>query len=143
MEIRYATPRPLAAADEHALGISLMDLDELMGWADVLSLHCPLTDETRGLISRARIDAMRPEAVLVNTARGGVVDEPALIAALADGRIAGAGLDVFADEPHVPEALRALPNVVLTPHIADATPGAEVALIAHCARVVLDTLDAG
>ncbi|MCX6391693.1 MAG: D-glycerate dehydrogenase [Actinobacteria bacterium] len=143
MEIRYATPRPLSSADEHALGISLMDLDELMGWADVISLHCPLTDETRGLITRARIDAMRPDAVLVNTARGGVVDQDALIAALVERRIAGAGLDVFAAEPHVPPVLRALPNVVLTPHIADATPGAEAALIAHCARVVLDTLDAG
>ncbi|MEI6689443.1 MAG: NAD(P)-dependent oxidoreductase [Thermoleophilia bacterium] len=143
MEIRYATPRPLSSTDEHALGISLMDLDGLMGWADVISLHCPLTDETRGLISRERIDAMRPDAVLVNTARGGVVDQEALIAALVERRIAGAGLDVFAAEPHVPPVLRELPNVVLTPHIADATPGAEAALIAHCARVVLDTLDAG
>ena len=143
MEIRYATPRPLSSADEHALGIALMDLDELMSWADVISLHCPLTDETRGLITRERIDAMRPDAVLVNTARGGVVDQDALITALVERRIAGAGLDVFAAEPHVPPALRTLPNVVLTPHIADATPGAEAALIAHCARVVLDTLDAG
>ena len=143
MEIRYATPRPLATADEHALHVTHMELDDLMAWADVISLHCPLTDETRGLITRARIDAMRPDAVLVNTARGGVVDQDALIAALVERRIAGAGLDVFAAEPHVPPELRALPNVVLTPHIADATPGAEAALIAHCARVVLDTLDAG
>ena len=143
MEVRYATPRPLAADDEHALHVTRMELDDLMAWADVISLHCPLTDETRGLITRERIDAMRPDAVLVNTARGGVVDEEALIEALVERRIAGAGLDVFAAEPHVPPALRALPNVVLTPHIADATPGAEAALIAHCARVVLDTLDAG
>lgn len=143
MEVRYATPRPLPAAEEQALGVERMDLDELMAWADVVSLHCPLTDETRGLITRERIDAMRPDAVLVNTARGGVVDEEALIDALAERRIAGAGLDVFAAEPHVPPALRALPNVVLTPHIADATPGAEAALVAHCARVVLDTLAAG
>ncbi|MGI9188430.1 MAG: 2-hydroxyacid dehydrogenase [Gaiellales bacterium] len=142
MEVRYATPRPLSAADEHALGITLMELDALMGWADVISLHCPLTDETRGLITRDRIDAMRSNAVLINTARGGVVDEVALVDALTARRIAGAGLDVFAAEPHVPPALRALPNVVLTPHIADATPGAEAALIAHCARVVLDALDA-
>jgi len=143
MEIRYATPRPLTADDEHALRVTRMELDELMAWADVISLHCPLTDETRGLITRERIDAMRPDAVLVNTARGGVVDQDALIAALTERRIAGAGLDVFAAEPHVPTALRALPNVVLTPHVADATPGAEAALIAHCARIVLDTLDAG
>ena len=143
MEVRYATPRPLPAEEERTLGVERMDLDELMAWADVVSLHCPLTDETRGLITRERIDAMRSDAVLVNTARGGVVDEEALIDALAERRIAGAGLDVFAAEPHVPPALRALPNVVLTPHIADATPGAEAALVAHCARVVLDTLAAG
>ena len=142
MEVRYATPRPLPADEERALGVALMDLDELLGWADVVSLHCPLTDETRGLITRERIGLLRPDAVLVNTARGGVVDEAALIEALAERRIAGAGLDVFAAEPHVPAALRSLPNVVLTPHIADATPGAEAALVAHCARVVLDALDA-
>lgn len=142
MEVRYATPRPLPADEERALGVALMDLDELLGWADVVSLHCPLTDETRGLITRERIARLRPDAVLVNTARGGVVDEAALIEALVERRIAGAGLDVFAAEPHVPPALRSLPNVVLTPHIADATPGAEAALVAHCARVVLDALDA-
>jgi lactate dehydrogenase-like 2-hydroxyacid dehydrogenase len=141
MEIRYATPRPLPAAEEHALHVTRMDLDDLMGWADVISLHCPLTDETQRLISRERIGAMRPDAVLINTARGGVVDQEALIEALVARRIAGAGLDVFAAEPHVPPVLRTLPNVVLTPHIADATPGAEAALIAHCARVVLDQLD--
>ena len=141
MEVRYATPRPLSATDERDLELSLMDLDALMGWADVISLHCPLTAETRGLISRERIGRMRPDAVLINTARGGVVAEEALIEALVAGRIAGAGLDVFAAEPQVPQALRSLSNVVLTPHMADATPGAEAALIAHCARVVLDTLD--
>ncbi|MFM7246437.1 MAG: NAD(P)-dependent oxidoreductase, partial [Actinomycetota bacterium] len=82
-------------------------------------------------------------AVLVNTARGGVVDQDALVAALAEGRLGGAGLDVFADEPHVPPELRALPHVVLTPHVADATPGAEAALIAHCAAEALALLDAG
>ena len=143
MEVRYATPRPLPAAEEEALGVTRMELDELLAWADVVSLHCPLTDETRGLLSRERIALLRPDAVLINTARGGVVDEPALIEALAARRLAGAGLDVFAAEPHVPPALRALPNVVLTPHIADATPGAEAALVAHCAQVVLDALDAG
>ncbi len=141
MTIRYATPRPLAAADEGDLGIEHMDLDALLAWADIVSLHCPLTDETRGLLSAERIARMRPDAVLINTARGGVVDEAALVAALVGGRIAGAGLDVFVDEPHVPEALRALPNVVLTPHIADATPGAEAALVAHCAAEVLAALD--
>lgn len=142
MDVRYASPRPLGAADEAALGVARLELDELLAWADVISLHCPLTDETRGLIGREQIALLRPGAVLINTARGGVVDQDALIEALVERRIAGAGLDVFAAEPHVPPALRALPNVVLTPHIADATPGAEAALVAHCARVVLDTLAA-
>lgn len=142
MDVAYATPRPLAADEEQRLGVRLMDLDELMGWADVVTVHCPLTDETRGLISRERIARMRPEAILVNTARGAVVDEAALVEALVARRIAGAGLDVFADEPRVPAALLRLPHVVLTPHNADATPGAEAALLGHCARVVLETLDA-
>lgn len=142
MEVRYASPRPLDATRERELGVEHMGLRDLMGWCDVLSLHCPLTDETRGLLTRELIDALRPDAVLVNTARGGVVDEQALIDALVEGRLGGAGLDVFADEPRVPAALRALPNVVLTPHIADATPGAEAALVAHCAQVALDALDA-
>ena len=142
MDVRYATPRRLSAAQEAALGITHSDLNELLGWADVLSLHCPLTEETRGLLTRERIALLRPEAVVINTARGGVLDQEALVEALAERRLGGAGLDVFCDEPHVPPALRALPNVVLTPHIADATPAAEAALIAYCARVVLDVLDA-
>ena len=140
MEVRYATPRPLPDVHEQELGVTLMDLDELMGWADIVSLHCPLTDETRGLITRERIARLRPDAVLINTARGAVVDEAALVEALVERRIAGAGLDVFADEPHVPAALLGLPHVVLTPHIADATPGAERRLVEHCVRVVLETL---
>ncbi len=141
MTVRYATPRPLTPTDEAELGVEHMDLDELLAWADIISLHCPLTDETRGLISRERLAAMRPDVVLINTARGGVVDEAALVDALVEGKLGGAGLDVFADEPHVPEALRRLPHVVLTPHIADATPGAEAALIGHCAAEVLAALD--
>ena len=143
MEVAYATPRPLPADEERELGVRLLELDELMAWADVVTVHCPLTDETRGLISRERIARMRPDAILVNTARGAVVDEEALVEALVERRIAGAGLDVFADEPRVPAALLDLPHVVLTPHNADATPGAEAALVAHCSRVVLDVLAAG
>lgn len=142
-ELAYATPRRQPAAVEAAHGIRHLPLDELLAWADIVSLHCPLTDETRGLIDARRIGLLRPGAVLVNTARGGVVDQDALVAALAEGRLGGAGLDVFADEPHVPPALRALPHVVLTPHVADATPGAEAALIAHCAAEALALLDAG
>jgi lactate dehydrogenase-like 2-hydroxyacid dehydrogenase len=89
--------------------------------ADVVSLHVPGGGGNRALISGELIAGMKPTAYLVNTARGDVVDEAALAAALADGRIAGAGLDVYADEPRVPEALRRLPNVTLLPHIGSAT----------------------
>ena len=141
MDVRYATPRRLAPEREAELRIEHSELDDLLGWADVVSLHCPLTDETRGLLTRERIALLSPEAVVINTARGGVIDQDALVEALVEQRISGAGLDVFRDEPHVPLALRELQNVVLTPHIADATPGAEAALIAHCAGVVLDVLN--
>jgi len=97
------------------------DLGMLLETADVVSLHCPLTPETRHLIDAAALARMGPTAVLVNTARGQIVDESALVAALRDGKIAGAALDVYEHEPDVSPALLALENVVLTPHIASAT----------------------
>jgi glyoxylate reductase len=96
------------------------DLEELLRESDVVSLHTPLTGETTGLISRERLALMRDGATLVNTARGAVVDEDALVDELVSGRLS-AGLDVFVHEPRVPDALRGLPNVVLTPHIGSAT----------------------
>jgi lactate dehydrogenase-like 2-hydroxyacid dehydrogenase len=96
-------------------------LDELLAAADVISLHCPLTPETRHLIDARALAAMRPTAVLVNTARGPIVDERALAAALRAGTIAGAALDVFEDEPRVTPELLELENVVLTPHLGSAT----------------------
>jgi glyoxylate reductase len=88
---------------------------------DVLSIHCPRTAETAGLVSAARLALLRRHAVVVNTARGGIVDEAALAAALADGRIAAAGLDVYDGEPKVNPALLNLENVVLAPHLGSAT----------------------
>lgn len=96
-------------------------VEDVLREADFVSLHCPGGAENRGLISAERIALMKPSAILVNTARGEVVDEPALIEALRERRIAGAGLDVYAEEPKVPEALRALENVVLLPHLGSAT----------------------
>ena len=98
--------------------------DALLSSADVVSLHLPLTPETRGLIGSDAIAAMKPGAVLINTARGGIVDEPALAAALREGRLGGAALDVFATEPLTAEAaevFRDVPNLILTPHIAGVT----------------------
>ena len=97
-----------------------LPLDELLRAADIVSLHLPLTPETQGLLSRELLALLRDGATLINTARGAIVDEDALVDELVSGRIS-AGLDVFADEPRVPERLRELPNVVLTPHIASAT----------------------
>jgi lactate dehydrogenase-like 2-hydroxyacid dehydrogenase len=97
------------------------DLLALLAGADVVTLHCPLTPETRHLLDAAALAAMKPTAVLVNTARGPVVDETALVRALQSGGIAGAALDVFEHEPSVPDELLGLENVVLTPHIASAT----------------------
>jgi phosphoglycerate dehydrogenase-like enzyme len=92
-------------------------LDELLARADVVSLHLPLTEATRGIVGAAELARMPAHAVLVNTSRGGLVDEPALVAALRSGSIRAAALDVFADEPRLPHGLAELPNVVLTPHI--------------------------
>lgn len=110
-------------------------LDELLASSDVVSLHVPLTEETRGLISRERLALMQDGATLVNTARGAVVDEEALVTELVSERIS-AGLDVFADEPRVPDALLNLPNVVLTPHIASATSETRAAMT----RVLVDNV---
>ena len=103
-------------------GRSAVELDALLQTSDVVSLHCPLTPETRHLIDAAALARMRPTCVLVNTARGSIVDEPALVAALRDGTIAGAALDVYEQEPEVSAGLLELENVVLTPHVASATP---------------------
>ncbi|HEX2591277.1 MAG TPA: 2-hydroxyacid dehydrogenase [Rhizomicrobium sp.] len=104
-------------------GAEYVPLDDLIARADIISLHCPLTPETTGLISRERLAQMKRGSILVNTARGGLVDEAALIDALKSGHLAAAGLDVFAQEPTAKDnPLFALSNVVLMPHIAWLTP---------------------
>ncbi len=105
---------------------------------DILILSCPGGAATRGLVNAAVLDALGPRGVLINVARGSVVDEEAFIAALEEGRIAGAGLDVFANEPHVPERLRRLPNVVLQPHAASGTFETRDKM----AQLVVDNLEA-
>jgi len=112
-----------------------LPLDELLRTADVVSLHLPLTPETDGLVSRERLALLQDGATLVNTARGAIVDEHALVEELVSGRIS-AGLDVFAAEPRVPERLLELPNVVLTPHVASAT----VETRAEMTRVLVDNV---
>jgi phosphoglycerate dehydrogenase-like enzyme len=120
----------------------LVDLPTLLERADAISLHLPLTRGTRGLIDARRLAAMRPTAVLVNTSRGGLVDEGALQRALADGRLRAAALDVFADEPAVPPGLAALPNVILTPHIAGLSERSIARMTERATQHVIDVLRA-
>jgi phosphoglycerate dehydrogenase-like enzyme len=112
--VRLLIADPAATA---AAGAEVVGLDELLARADVVSLHAPLNAGTRKLIGAAELARMRPEAILVNTSRGGLVDEAALAAALRDGSIRAAALDVFSDEPAIPSVLRSRPDITLTPHI--------------------------
>jgi glyoxylate reductase len=115
-------------------------LDELFATADVVSLHCPLTAETRGLVNAARLALMKPTAILVNTARGGIVDEPALIEALTAGRIFAAALDVYANEPAIDPRLLTCPRLTLAPHIGSATTETRTAMAQLCADAVIAVL---
>jgi lactate dehydrogenase-like 2-hydroxyacid dehydrogenase len=118
---------PRALADELALE-RCATLQTLLARSDVVSLHCPATSETRHLISDAALGFMQPHAFLVNSARGDIVDESALVRALTDGTIAGAALDVFENEPAVSQELLRLPNVVLLPHLGSATEESRTAM---------------
>jgi len=116
------------------------DLDQLLAESDFVSLHCPLTEETHHLLDERRIALMKPTAVLVNTARGPVVDEAALVAALRDGAIAGAGLDVYENEPTLAPGLEDLPNVILLPHIGSATYATREVMGRIAAQSIVDVL---
>jgi glyoxylate reductase len=133
--IGRAVARRASGFDLDVIYTRATPLDELLVQADIVSLHTPLNAETTGLISRERLALLRDGATLLNTARGAVVDEDALVDELESGRIS-AGLDVFVHEPHVPERLRGLPNVVLTPHIASATKETRAAMT----RIVVDNV---
>jgi lactate dehydrogenase-like 2-hydroxyacid dehydrogenase len=129
MKVIFHDPYPPSAEVAAALGAEPRgSLEEVLREADFVSLHCPATPETRHLMNRDRFALMRPEAYLVNTARGDVVDEAALVEALQAGRIAGAGLDVYEKEPQVTQALLAMDNVVLLPHLGSATQETRVAM---------------
>ena len=121
---------------------AVADLDKALPRADFVSIHCPKTDETVGMFNTVRLRLMKPSAYLINTARGGIVDETALYDALASGRLAGAGLDVFAQEPPpVGEALHSLPNVIMAPHVAGVTYEAVDRMSEQTARNILSALD--
>lgn len=122
MEVVYHNRHRLPASLENMLGASFeADLDRLVAEADVLTLHCPAAAETHHLLDARRLATMKPSAFVINTARGDLIDEEALIAALEGGKIGGAGLDVYAREPHVDPRLIAQPNVITLPHLGSAT----------------------
>ncbi|WP_193371603.1 hydroxyacid dehydrogenase [Pelagibius marinus] len=144
--VTLAAVDPFVAPDDPAWNgvVRHETLESLLPEADVVSLHVPLTEGTRGLIGAAALKRMRPGAVLINTARGGVVDEVALAESLKAGHLGGAALDVFADEPLSAEAaavFAGLPNLILTPHIAGVTVEANVRVSAMTARQVRAALE--
>lgn len=129
MRVVFHDPYPPSAQDAAALGAEAVgSIDDVLAVADFVSLHCPATPETRHLMNAARLRRMKPGAFLINTARGDVVDEAALVSALQDRTIAGAGLDVFEREPVVTPALLGMDNVVLFPHLGSATRETRVAM---------------
>ena len=121
MQIAYSGPRRARAEVEQALEARWLTLDALLAESDIVSLHAPLTPATQGLLNGERLRSVKPGAILVNTARGGLIDEPALAAALDDGPLAFAALDVFEDEPRVHPSLLGRDDVLLVPHIGSAT----------------------
>jgi D-3-phosphoglycerate dehydrogenase / 2-oxoglutarate reductase len=130
-------------AKETINGVSLVDLDTVFAQADVLSLHCPLTDENKHMINAQSLARMKDGAILVNTARGGLIDEKALIDALNSGKLHSAGLDSFEKEPFVtPHPLQHVSNVILSPHIGGVSDNAYVAMGTGAARNVLAVLEA-
>ncbi len=139
MEIVYAGPR--RAAPDVEAGATHVPLEELLRSADVVTLHCPLTPQTRHLIDARALALMRPEAFLINTARGPVVDEEALVTALRSGAIAGAGLDVYEQEPEVHPGLLELENVVLLPHLGSATVETRTAMATLAAENAIAVLE--
>jgi glyoxylate reductase len=139
MRVLYVDEQPNEELEQR-VGAQRVTLAEVLPAADVLSLHVPLTAETRHLIGAAELARMKPTAVLINTARGPVIDEPALVQALRAGTIAAAGLDVYEHEPRLSPGLAELPNVVLLPHLGSATVATRRQMSAMVADNVLAVL---
>ncbi len=140
MEIAYSNRNPVPEALAAELGAVHLPLDELLATSDVVSLHCPYTPDTHHLIGAAQLAAMKATAFLVNTARGPVVDEGALVAALEHAEIAGAALDVFEREPEIHPGLLDRDDVVLVPHLGSATVQTRTAMATLAARNALAVL---
>jgi D-3-phosphoglycerate dehydrogenase / 2-oxoglutarate reductase len=142
MNVLIYDPYKRASEIEAAGCEPVADLDAALPRADFVSIHCPKTPETVGMFSAARLKRMKPVAYLINTARGGIVDEPALYEALVSGKLAGAGLDVFEQEPPpMGHSLFELPNVIMAPHVAGVTREAVDRMSEQTARNILSVLD--
>ena len=128
---RHAVPEEIAEN---------VDLPGLLSRADVISLHCPATPQTRHLLNAQAFSAMKDGAIVINTARGAVMDHEALVKALESGKLAGAGLDVYPEEPNIPSSLLAMDNVVCTPHVGANTAQTRADMAAACAAQILDAL---
>lgn len=128
---RHAVPEEIAEN---------VDLPGLLSRADVISLHCPATPQTHHLLNAQAFSAMKDGAIVINTARGAVMDHEALVKALESGKLAGAGLDVYPEEPNIPSSLLAMDNVVCTPHVGANTAQTRADMAAACAAQILDAL---
>ena len=137
VRLLFATRSEVAAPP----GAERRELRTLLASSDFVSIHVPLTSETRHLIDAVHLAEMKQGAILVNTSRGAVVDTAALVDALRSGRLGAAGLDVYEDEPHVPHALRELPNTVLLPHIGSATHTARDGMARLCVDNVVAVIE--
>ena len=136
MRVLYCTPRRKPESEEREAGLTYMPLEQLLRESDFVSLHSPLNAQTRHQIGARELRLMKKTAFLINTARGAIVDEAALVRALQRKQIAGAGLDVFEHEPKVDKRLKAMANVVLTPHLGSATPEVREEM----AKIVVDNI---
>ena len=136
MRVLYWTPRRKPESEEREAGLTYMPLEQLLRESDFVSLHSPLNAQTRHQIGAHELRLMKKTAFLINTARGAIVDEAALVRALQRKQIAGAGLDVFEHEPKVDKRLKAMANVVLTPHLGSATPEVREEM----AKIVVDNI---
>jgi glyoxylate reductase len=136
MRVLYWTPRRKPEHEEREAGLTYLPLDQLLRESDFVSIHSPLNKETRRQIGARELQLMKKTAHIINTARGPIIDEAALVRALTKKQIAGAGLDVFEHEPKIDKALRKMPNVVLTPHLGSAVPEVREAM----ANIVVDNI---
>jgi glyoxylate reductase len=138
MTLLYTDPRGLPVEEEQRLGLRSVSFEELLGQSDFISLHPALNDETRHLMGARQFALMKRTAFLINTSRGPIIDEKALAQALTEGRLAGAGIDVYENEPKIERALLTMNNVVLTPHLGSAV----MELRERMAHVVVDNIAA-